>query len=426
MTLTGTAMMKKIKVLRIIARLNVGGPAIHTVLLTQGLDKERFESLLVCGQISNKEGDMAYYAREKGVRPLYIRQLRRELNPLNDLAALFKILGIIKREKPGIIHTHTAKAGALGRLAAIAYNFWVHFSAGHNQAGRNTRLCQALPPVKIKLFHTFHGHVFDGYFNRFLSKIFILIEKILALFTDKIITVSDEVKKELITLKIAKAGKIAVIPLGFELEKFLAITSKQQEEIIRVGIVGRLVPIKNHWLFLKAARKVKYRLLKEGRSLRVRFLIIGDGELRGELEEFSRALNIADCVEFLGWQKDLAKVYSGLDIVCLSSLNEGTPVSLIEAMASEKAVVATDVGGVGDLLGEIRESRDNFLIRERGISIKPKDAQGLADGLSFAIENVKISRDMAKAARVYVKDRFSKQRLIQDMEMLYQDIAVVP
>lgn len=381
--------MKKIKVLRIIARLNIGGPAIHTVLLTAGLDKDRFESLLVCGAVSPGEGDMAYYARERGVRLVYVPQLRRELNPLNDLIAFVKICRIIRAEKPDIIHTHTAKAGTLGRVAGLCND--------------------------IKVVHTFHGHVFEGYFNPFFTKIFILIEKVLAYFTSKIITVSEEVKKELVGLGIAKAQKIAVIPLGFELERFLGGPGNDRGG---VGIVGRLVPVKNHRLFLEAAA----RIIKEKPQLKARFKIIGDGELRGDLEEYSRELKIGPWVEFTGWQRDLAAVYADLDVVCLTSLNEGTPVSLIEAMACARVVVATEVGGVPDLLGEVVEERDGFSVRERGISSKPKDAQGFAWAVAFILDNPGAGKSLALAAREYVKTVFSKERLVRDMENLYLEV----
>ncbi len=389
--------MKKIKVLRIIARLNIGGPAIHTVLLTAGLDKDRFESLLVCGAVSPGEGDMAYYAWERGVRPVYVPELRRELNPLNDLIAFVKICRIIWVEKPDIIHTHTAKAGTLGRVAGLCND--------------------------IRVIHTFHGHVFEGYFNSFFTKIFILIEKVLACFTSKIITVSEEVKKELVGLGIAKAQKIAVIPLGFELERFLGVDVldcpvKPGNDIEKVGIVGRLVPVKNHRLFLEAVAKIS----KEKPQLKVRFKIIGDGELRGELEEYARELKIVPWVEFTGWQRDLPAVYADLDVVCLTSLNEGTPVSLIEAMACARVVVATEVGGVPDLLGEVVEERDGFSIRERGISSKPKDAQGFARALAFILDNPGAGKSLALAAREYVKTVFSKERLVRDMENLYLEV----
>lgn len=403
--------MKKIKVLRIIARLNIGGPAIHTVLLTEGLDKSKFESLLVCGVVSSGEGNMVYYANQKGVRPFYIPQLRRELNPLNDLIAFIKILWIIKREKPDIIHTHTAKAGALGRLAGIAYNFGIQFSTRHNQTRKNTRICQALSRGNIKLFHTFHGHIFDGYFNKFFTNIFIIIEKGMACFTDKIVTVSEEIKRELMSLGIAKADKIIVIPLGFELEKFLKIVPRDQNEIINIGIIGRLSPVKNHRLFLKVAQKLRLILVNEAKPFKVRFIIVGDGELRQELEEFSRKLNIADCLEFTGWKKDLVEVYSELDIVCLTSFNEGTPASLIEAMAAGKAVVATDVGGVRDLLGQ-----------ERGIAVESKNVEAFSIALLSLLVNVNLRERLGINAREFVREKFTKQRLLRDIEALYLNI----
>ncbi|MBU2035362.1 MAG: glycosyltransferase, partial [Candidatus Omnitrophica bacterium] len=302
--------MNKIKILRLIARLNIGGPAIHTILLTQGLDQARFESLLVCGSIGKDEGDMSYYALEKDVKPFFIPQLRRELNFFNDSVSFLKILRLIFTLRPDIIHTHTAKAGTLGRASGIIYN-----------------ICNLLSNRKIRLVHTFHGHVFEGYFSFFKTKLFIYIERVLSYFTSKIITVSAAVKNELILLGISKANKIEVVPLGFELDKFLDITLRDND-VLSIGVVGRLVPVKNHHLFLKSAAK----LLKENPGVDLRFKIIGDGELRKELVGYSRILGISDYVDFLGWQRDLVKVYSGLDIVALTSLNEGTPVSIIEAM----------------------------------------------------------------------------------------------
>lgn len=400
--------MAQIKVLRIIARLNIGGPAIHTVLLTAGLDAGKFSSLLVCGAVSKREGDMGYCAAQKGVNPIYITQLKRELNPFNDLVALIKIFKIILREKPDIIHTHTAKAGTLGRIAGIIYNFCV----ARNDDGSG----------KIKLIHTFHGHVFDGYFNSFSTGIFIFIEKILACFTDQIITVSENVKNELISLGIAKTKKIEVIPLGFELEKFLEIAPRDDTETVNIGIVGRLAPVKNHYLFLESVNILRLSLLNAAEPFKLRFIIVGDGELKDELQKYSCKLNLSECVKFLGWRKDLTKVYADLDIVCLTSLNEGTPVSLIEAMASGRAVVATEVGGVNDLLGGIINEnmvQVNFTVRQRGVTAKPKDANGIAQALKFASENKAMREKLSKAAREYAKYRFTKERLIKDMENLY-------
>ena len=421
--------LKKIKVLRIIARLNIGGPAIHTVLLTAGLDTGRFESVLVCGAVSPGEGDMAYYARERGVRPVYIPELRRELNLLNDLIAFVKICRIIRVEKPDIIHTHTAKAGALGRVAGILYNYGKRLLRPFG--ARND----------IEIIHTFHGHIFEGYFGSLSTRVFIIIEKLLACFTDKIITVSEEVRKELISLGICRADNIAVVPLGFELEKFLTIPECGQGEDcfvanaprndkwgvdsqFRIGIVGRLVPVKNHRMFLEAIRDCFPRLRRGRNDISLKFKIIGDGELRDELERYAGKLSLGGDVEFVGWQKDLVKVYSELDIVCLTSLNEGTPVSLIEAMACARVVVATEVGGVPDLLGQVVEERDGFSIRERGISALSKDAQGFARALAFILDNPGAGKSLAQAAREYVKTVFSKERLVRDMENMYCNLVL--
>jgi len=398
--------MKKIKILRIIARLNIGGPAVHTIILTEGLDKSRFESLLVYGSTSKDEGDMLYYALEKNIKLILIPELKRELNFYNDIVAFNKISNIIKIEQPDIIHTHTAKAGTIGRLAGILYNL-LHLSKGK----------------RIKLIHTFHGHIFEGYFSKFKTTMFILIERFLAFFTCKIITVSESLKKELISLGISKETKIEVIPLGLELEDFLKILPRDNA-VLNIGIVGRLVPIKNHHLFLEAAAKI----IADNTQMQLRFKIIGDGELKKKLEEYCRKLNINEKVDFLGWQKDLVSIYSNLDVVALTSINEGTPVSLIEAMASGRVVVATDVGGVRDLLGGETDTKikpnANFRVLERGIIVKPQDAFSFAAALSYILQNNALRQGMGVYARDFVKDRFTKSRLIKDIENLYNSIII--
>lgn len=396
--------MERIKILRIIARLNIGGPAINTVILTEGLDKTKFDSLLVCGNVSEKEGDMAYYALQKNVKPIFIPELKRQLCFLNDLSALRKIYKIIKSEQPDIIHTHTAKAGSLGRLAGISYN-----------------LLHLLKKKQIKFIHTFHGHIFDGYFNKVQSKVFILIERFLALFSSKIITVSDSVKNELLALRICGKDKIEVIPLGLELDKFLEIPI-EDNIVSNIGIVGRLVPIKNHRLFLEAAAKV----ITDNPGIQIKFKIIGDGELREDLEAYAQKLNINSRVDFLGWQKDLVNIYKDLDVVALTSLNEGTPVSLIEAMASGKAVVATNVGGVKDLLGDevdpAGKPEEGFKVLERGILVKPHDPVTFAAALTFILQDHILRRDIGIHARDFVKTKFAKERLIRDTQNLYDNL----
>jgi len=222
-------------------------------------------------------------------------------------------------------------------------------------------------------------------------------------------------------LGICRNNKVKVIPLGLELDRFLSLLPRD-DNILNIGIVGRLVPIKNHRLFLEAAAKV----IADSPKMQLRFKIIGNGELRRELEDYSHKLNINRQVNFLGWQKDLVKIYSNLDIVALTSINEGTPVSLIEAMASGRAVVATDVGGVRDLLGaEIYagiELDANFKILERGVIVKPGDSFSFAAALNFILQNSALRKNMAETARDFVKDRFARERLIRDIENLYNSL----
>lgn len=381
--------MEKIKILRIISRLNIGGPAIHTILLTEGLNQNRFTSVLVTGKAALWEGDMLYLAKEKGIGTIIIPELMRKIHFLNDLIAFLKIYSLITQEEPDIVHTHTAKAGTLGRLAGLLYNLT-----------RVKRTCA--------LVHTFHGHVLEGYFGKVTTTFFLWIERILAKFTDRIVVVSQRIKEDLLKLGIGEPEKIMVVPLGLELEKFLHILPPDNaDSTLKIGIIGRLAPIKNHRMFLEAARKIK-----DGRKIKIKFFIIGDGELRKKLEDYARDAGMQNDVIFMGWQNDLVQDYQNLDIVVLSSLNEGTPVSIIEAMAAARPVIATDVGGVRDLLGD----------NERGILIKPKDAQALADAIAGLTDNPSQRIELGNLGRSFVKDRFNKERLIKDMELLYNNL----
>ncbi|MBU4258701.1 MAG: glycosyltransferase family 4 protein [Proteobacteria bacterium] len=406
-------MNRKTKILRIIARLNIGGPAIHVALLTQGLDPDRFQSVLVTGKVSAQEGDMSYLADTYGIKPIVISDLQREINFKKDLKTFIKVFAIIRREKPDIVHSHTAKAGFVARIAVCAYNFFFN--------------------KKVKVVHTFHGHVFKGYFSRIKTFLFLWVERLLARSTDVVIAISDSQKKELADkYRIISPDKIKIINLGFDLNPFLfskALHGKFRRflgidnKTLLIGIVGRLVPIKNHMMFLKAAKI----FINQNPGIRVKFVVVGDGEMRGELEAYCSKEGLSEHVLFCGWVRDVASVYADIDILALTSLNEGTPVSIIEAMASSVPVIATDVGGIKDLLGFYISNdytANGFQLCERGILCENKDPQHFAKGLSYLLNNG-LDKDESRIMRAleYVKQNYSQERLIRDIKALYIDLA---
>lgn len=397
-------LIKKIKVIRIIARLNIGGPAINTILLTEGLDKNKFDSLLVTGRTNSNEGDMQYYAESKNIVPLVIPQLQREINFISDLIALIKLYFLIKRKDPDIIHTHTAKAGALGRIAGLVYNL----------INRKN---------KCLLIHTFHGTVLQGYFGKSKSSFFIWIERFLAYFTDRIVVVGKVIKEELLNLRIGTSEKIYVVPLGLELQDLLGIPLGKTSSTCRFGMVGRLVPVKNHRLFLEAIKAFTESYAQN--TPFCHFYIIGDGELRKKLQTHSSFLGIECFINFCGWNFKPTGIYDSLDAVVLTSLNEGTPVSLIEAMSAAKPVIATNVGGVRDLFIKNQEyglgNTNRIRVYDNGILCESQDAQGLAEAFHILATNPELREKMGESGREFVKDRFSKDRLIKDIEMLYNN-----
>lgn len=382
--------VRKIKVLRIIGRLNVGGPAIHTVLLTDKLDPRLYETILVTGTEGETEGSMRYLAEERGIKPVVIPEMGREISLREDITALWKLIRLIQREKPDIIHTHTAKAGFLGRIAAIC-------------TGRRKRL-----------YHTFHGHVFHSYFGERKTRAFIKIEQFLGRRTDRIIAVSDRTREELLGYEIAEPDKIIVVPLGLDLAPFARCEEHSDEfrrelgvgdDEVLIGIVARLVPVKDIPNFLAAAKHV----LAEIPS--ARFVIVGDGELRDALQAEARELSLGDRVIFAGYRRDLPRIYAGLDLVVLSSLNEGLPVSLIEAMSSAKVAISTRVGGVPNLLVE----------GETGFLCPPSDSQALAEKIVLAISQRERWQEMGAKARQYALSRYNIDRLVMDIERLYAE-----
>lgn len=405
------------KIARIIARLNVGGPARHVVWLTSALQDERFESVLLTGTVPEGEEDMSWFAAENGVEPRYIPEMSRELSA-KDAVSLWKVFREFSREKPDIIHTHTAKAGTVGRVAGFLYR-WLSLKT---LIGK---------PRPVKFVHTYHGHVFHSYYGRRKTQIFLFIEKTLArLASDKIIVISnqqfDEIHRQ---FGVGRTEQFKVVPLGIDLTHFETADEKRSllrreigagENEILVGLVGRLTEIKNHSLFLNAAQI--YKQNRQAESLKLRFLIVGDGHLRTALEKEAADLNVADVVQFLGNRNDTEVIYAGLDVVALTSNNEGTPLSLIEAMANSRAVISTAVGGVVDLLGEAKEEKTGFTVCERGVRVAPKDAESFSKGLLYLAKDEKLRDELGRCGKDFVFSNYSKERLIGEIKALYCDL----
>ena len=382
--------MDSIRVVRVIARMNIGGPAIHVAKLTSGMKRNGFETILVSGSPGATEGDMSDLAQAQNVNFRCIKQLGPTIAPWDDGVAFLRLFRLIRSIKPQIVHTHTAKAGALGRVAA--------------------RLAGV--PVVV---HTFHGHVFSGYWGPVLSYVAVATERFLSRLSTVIVTVSENVRRELITHRIAPAKQIHVLPLGLDLDVFENCTANRGEfrselnigaTVPLVGTIGRLVPIKNQQLFLRAAS----RLVAAG--FKGRFVVVGGGELAGKLQQLVLELGIADHTVFTGWRRDLGKIYADLDVLVNTANNEGTPVALIEAMAARVPVVATEVGGVPDM---IESQRNGFLVPTgdmdalvEAIDLALDAPEGILDAAQkYALENHNLDRMLTGASDLY-------RRLLQD------------
>mgnify|MGYP001428070175 CR=1 FL=1 len=369
--------MIKSGILHIIARMNIGGPALHVAQLSSGLLQKGFETTLVSGRQADTEGDMTDLAEKYGLRFHLYNNLGARLSPLNDLYVCSRLWRLMRLTAPRIVHTHTAKAGALGRIAA------------------------KLAKVPI-IVHTFHGHVFSGYWGPGISKIIIFIERILARLSTVILTVSESVRYELLQHNIAPPEKIYVLPLGLELNIYKNCSAKTGQfrrelgvdtNIPLIGNVGRLVPIKNHRHFLTAA----HLMVQAGFD--GRFVIVGSGQLEIELQKLSRELGIGDLVIFTGWRRDLDRIYADVDVLVNTSINEGTPYAIIEAMAARVPVVATSVGGVPDIINS----------EMTGYLVSPDDVNSLVDAIHCAL---KTPDAMLDAAQSYVLENHDLERMI--------------
>jgi glycosyltransferase involved in cell wall biosynthesis len=347
-------------------------------------------------------------------RIVTISELQRELHLIKDFLTLVKLLKIINRFNPNIVHSHLSKAGTISRIAVF--------------------LCNLFRRNKIQTVHTFHGHVLDAYFGNIKTRIFRNIEWILGKVSDRIISISSTQRWELTKkYKVADSSKISIINLGFDLKPFTqADLFKGQlcqkigvsNNTLLIGIVGRLVPIKNHKMFLEAA---KY-FLEFSNHQKVKFLLIGDGELRDSLELYSIEMGLKDHVIFYGWERNIPMIYADLDILALTSLNEGTPVSIIEAMAASVPVVTTGVGGIKDLLGRIEPDQPlglGFKICERGILCPKDDAIAFASALKYMTDGGYLhNKHKLLKARDFVLENYSVNRLIHEIEGLYDQLMI--
>lgn len=389
---------KKIKVLRIINRLNLGGPTYNVAYLTKYLEPE-FETKLVAGMKDESEASSEHIIQSLHLEPTYVKDMHRSIHPIKDFLSFLEIRRIIKEYKPDIVHTHAAKSGAIGRFAALS--------------------CKV--PI---ILHTFHGHVFHSYFSSLSTKIFLWIERFLARKTQGIIAISQLQKKELCEdFHIVSPDKAYVIPLGFDLSKFSTDTEAKRkafrsqygvkDDEVVISIIGRLVPIKNHSFFLKSIQ-----LVKEKRAKKTRVFIVGDGELRSQIEAEAKSLGLSfdnqeltapTDLTFTSWIKEIDVVNAGSDIICLSSLNEGTPVSLIEACASGRPIVSTNVGGIGDF---IQHEKNGFLVDDQ-------DPKTFAKHILYLINHEKERIQMGLFNQENIKQLFSYTRLINDVKSLY-------
>ncbi len=408
------------KVVRIIARLNVGGPARHVAWLTSATQQAGIESLLVAGTLPHGEDDMTHFATAQGVVPVIVHEMSREIS-LKDAVTVWKLFRLFRRECPDIVHTHTAKAGTVGRIAGWFYHW-------------------TTPAAKCRFVHTYHGHIFHSYYGSLKTKLFLTIEKMLArMATDRIVVISPQQYREIHEqFGVGRAAQFSVIPLGLDTKVFADWAARRdaararlgaEDGDILVGIVGRLTEIKNHQLFLEAI--ARFRDERGTRGARVRFIIIGDGHLRRDLETQARALGVREWISFTGLRDDPENFYAALDVVALTSLNEGTPLTLIEAMANARAVVATAVGGVVDLVGEpveaareetVGEGGAGYTVCERGISVRPRDRDAFSRALLRLVEDGELRRAMGARGRMFVETNYSKERLVADVLSLYEEL----
>ena len=368
-------------VLRLVTRLNIGGPARQALMLTRTL-RDEFPTVLAAGSPADEEGELGH--------PEVVVQrvpFTRPVRPAADVAALFAVRKLLRSSGARLVHTHMAKAGAIGRVAA------------------------ALASDRPRMVHTFHGHVLDGYFSAATQRGFLEIERRLAKHTDVLLAVSPEIRDSLLDLGVGRPEQIHVVTVGLDLSPYLAVESSSgafraelglDGDTPLVGSVGRLVPIKDHATLLRAMVHLPG----------VHLAIVGDGELRRQLETESATRGLTERVHFVGWRHDLPMLLGDLDAVVLTSVNEGTPVAIIEALAAGRPVVATDVGGVRHVVDHGRT----------GLIAPARDDRAIADRVAIILADPALAARMGKAGRPDVASRFGEARLVEETRELYRSL----
>ena len=383
--------IEPVRILRVIARLNVGGPALHVAYLSAGLAERGYETTLVAGDVARGEESMAFVAESAGVEVVRLPGLSREISPLRDLLAALRIAREIRRTRPHILHTHTAKAGAIGRAGAVL-------------AGRSR------PQVVV---HTYHGHVLSGYFGVIGTSVFRAIERLLALVSDTLVAVSPQVRDDLVELRVAPARRFAVVRLGIDLEPRVR-TSVDTEALRRrlgigsdrfvIGWFGRMTAVKRTQDLIETLVAVR------AQGVDACLLLVGDGADRELLESHAKERGVARDLFFLGYQREVADWYALADAIVLTSVSEGTPVTIIEALAAGRPVVTTDVGGVGDV---VRDGVDGFLV-------DVGDTEAMASRLARIAADPELGTTLGASGRERVLGRYAVARRVDDVDRLYR------
>jgi glycosyltransferase involved in cell wall biosynthesis len=384
---------ERLRVLRVIGRLNMGGPTHQAAFLSgRRFHPDRYETLLAYGNLAPGEASLADLAEAEGAEMRFVPQLQQSVKPLADLRALLQLIRIARRYRPQIVDTHTAKAGFLGRLAAMTVR-----------------------PRPI-IVHTYHGHVLEGYFGKAKSRLYLMLERALARVTDRLVGVSQATVDDLVRLGVASPDRFEVVHMGLDLAQ-LAVPDEGARREVRTDLelgdddlllifVGRLVPIKRLDVLIEALA------LARRSERRLRLAVVGDGDQRPGLERQAADLGIGGATSFLGYRRELKPLFSAADIAVLSSDNEGTPVSLIEAAASGLPAVATDVGGV-----------DEVVTADTGTLVPAGDSRAFAEALVRMADDGERREHAGARARDLALANFSAERLVRDVDRLYGNLT---